>query len=368
MKYEKEFPLFKTTVRGVTTTFNLSDSKERSAYFEAKAGKEIALLKEYLSANTFIAYLLGKKNAGKGTYTKLMIEIFGAHKIRHISVGDVVRSVQKAFVLGDEEKKASLTAFLQKRYRGFAPFEEGLNELINWKITTLLPTELILALVEYEISLSPRKALFIDGFPRELDQVSYSLYFRNLIDYRSDPDIFVAIDIPDAVIDERIKYRAVCPTCGSPRNLKLFTTKEVGYDKEAKTFFLRCDNPTCAMVGARMVGKEGDSLGIEPIRKRLELDGTLIDKVFSLHGIPRILLRNSVPVKRASEYVDAYEITPAYSYEYDEATGAVRTIETPWSVRDAEGEEVYSLLAPPVVVSLIKQLCQSLGLCGEGKK
>lgn len=362
MKYEKEFPIFKTKVGGVAETFNLSDSQGRSDYFRAKAGKEIDLLKEYVSKNTFVAYLLGKKNAGKGTYTKLMMEIFGADTIGHISVGDVVRSVQKAFVEGNEEKKAGLTAFLKKRYRGFAPFEEGLNELINWKITTLLPTELILSLVEYEISLSPRKSLFIDGFPRELDQVSYSLYFRNLIDYRSDPDIFVAIDIPDAVIDERIKYRAICPACGSPRNLKLFTTKEVGYDKETKTFFLRCDNPTCISVGARMVGKEGDSLGIEPIRKRLELDGTLIDKVFSLHGIPRILLRNSVPIQSASEYVDAYEITPAYSYEYDEATDTVRTIETPWSVHDNEGEKVYSLLAPPVIVSLVKQLVVALGL------
>ena len=362
MKYENEFPIFKTRVEGVTRTFNLSDASERSEYFEAKAGKEIAALKTYLTKDTFIAYLLGKKNAGKGTYTKLMMEIFGADTMRHISVGDLVRSVQKAFVENDEKKKADMMAFLKQRYRGFAPFEEGIKELIDWKITTLLPTELILALVEYEISLSPRKALFIDGFPRELDQVSYSLYFRDLIDYRSDPDIFAAIDIPDAVIDERIKYRAICPTCGSPRNLKLFTTKEVGYDKEKKEFFLRCDNPTCASVGARMVGKEGDSLGIEPIRKRLELDGSLIDKVFSLHGVPRILLRNSVPVAHASEYVDSYEITPAYSYEYDEASNIVRTTETPWSVHDAEGVEVYSLLAPPVVVSLMKQLVGVLGL------
>lgn len=364
MKYEQEFPLFKTKMPGVTKRFNLSDAKERSEYFEAKAGNEIALLKKYLADQTFVVYLLGKKNAGKGTYTKLMKELFGHDKIRHISVGDVVRSVQKAFVEGDEQKKADLLAFLQKRYRGFAPFEEGLQELINWKITTLLPTELILALVEYEISLSPRAALFIDGFPRELDQVSYALYFRNLIDYRSDPDIFAAIDIPDAVIDERIKYRVICPSCGTPRNLKLFTTNKVGYDKETKEFFLRCDDPSCPSFGARMVGKEGDNVGIEPIRKRLELDGTLIDTVFSLHGVPRILLRNSIPVERANEYVDDYEITPAYSYEYDEAQDKVVTKETPWSVQDNEGKEVYSLLAPPVVVSLIKQLVQTLGLHG----
>jgi len=41
---------------------------------------------------------------------------------------------------------------------------------------TLLPTELILALVKREIAKRPRKTLFIDGFPRDMDQVSYSLF------------------------------------------------------------------------------------------------------------------------------------------------------------------------------------------------
>ena len=75
-----------------------------------------------------------------------------------------------------------------------------------------------------------KKALFIDGFPRDLDQVSYSLFFRDLIGYRADPDIFILIDVPNSVIDERIKYRVVCPKCHTPRNLKLLATKQVEYD------------------------------------------------------------------------------------------------------------------------------------------
>lgn len=101
-------------------------------------------------------------------------------------------------------------------------------------------------------------------------------------------------------------------------------------------------------------------MGIESIKKRLELDDKLIEKVFSLHGIPKILLRNAVPVNKAKEYVDDYEITPEYYYEKD--GGSVKTLEKPFIVKDDEGSKVYSLLAPPVAASLIKQLVKILGL------
>ena len=64
----------------------------------------------------------------------------------------------------------------------------------------------------------------------------------------------------------------------------------------------------------------------------------------------------------ASETVDDYELTPAYSYHIDEKTGEVVTDEAPWTVRDNEGTEVYSLLPPPVVVSLLHQLVGVLKL------
>ena len=112
-----------------------------------------------------------------------------------------------------------------------------------------------------------------------------------------------------------------------------------------------------------MVGKEGDSAGIESIRDRLELDDKLIKKVMSLHGIPKILLRNAVPVNSIKDdIVDDYEITPKYVYEHDEKTDKVTTREEPWIIKDDEGVDSYSLLAPPVVISLLKQLIQALEL------
>ena len=353
--YEKDFPYFKTKAEGITKKFDLSDPAGRKEYFEAKAGAEIAQIKKYLENNTFVAYLLGKKNSGKGTYSKLMKEVFGEDKVGHISVGDIVRDVHAA--MADEAKKAEMMKFLEKNYRGYISIGDAVNALLGRDTKTLLPTEFILALIKMEISKWPKKSLFIDGFPRELDQISYALFLSNLIDYRSDLDIFIAISIPETVLDERMKFRVICPVCHTPRNLKLFATKEIGLDKETNEFYLKCDNPACPSRGARMVGKEGDNLGINTIRERLELDERLIEKVFTLHGLPKILLRNSIPTKIAGEYVDDYEITPEYVYEAG-AGGKVKVGEKSYVVKDDEGVEAYSLLAPPVALALIKQLAE----------
>ncbi len=355
-----DFPILKTKVEGLDRKFNLSDPKEREEYFEAKAGPEIKRMKEHLDkGKTFIAYFLGKKNSGKGTYSKLFMEAVGKEKVAHISIGDVVRKINEE-ILESEEKKQELIKFLEKNYRGYISIDEALKILLSRDTRTLLPTEFILALVKKETMDMGKKSLFIDGFPRGLDQISYSLFFRDLINYREDPDVFVLIDVPEAVIDERIKYRRVCPKCKTPRNLKLFTTQKVDYDGTTKEFHLICDNPECD--GARMVAKEGDELGIEPIRERLELDEKLIKRAFSLHGIPKVLLRNSIPENVAKEYVDDYEITPEYVYEWDAIADEVKVSEKPWTIKDDNNETAYSLLAPPVTVSLIKQLVNALDI------
>lgn len=352
-----KFPVFKTKVKSLAKRFDLADPEEREKYFQAKAGREIAKIRDYFaSGKTFIAYLLGKKNAGKGTYAKLFIEVFGRRYVEHISVGDIVREVDRE--LADLQKRKELESFLHQNYRGFLSVEEIIEAQLKRSTKALLPSEFILTLIKREIDRKARKALFIDGFPRDLDQVSYSLFFRNLVDYRDDPDFFVLIDVSEAVIDERIKYRVVCPECQTPRNLKLLATKKVGFDAERGEFFLRCDNPKCKR--ARMVSKEGDSLGIEAIRDRLEKDGELVARAFSLYGIPKVVLRNSVPAKEAKKLVDDYEITPEYVYTWDEKVKQVKTTEKPWIIKDDFGVLSYSLLPPAVVLSLVNQIADLL--------
>jgi len=353
-----EFPIFKTKIKGITQKFNLSDPEERKAYFELKAGKEIKKLRDYLKQKTFIAYILGKKNSGKGTYVKMFKEIVDEDRIEHFSLGDTVRQLDE--VVRDKEKKKELILFLEKNYRGYLSLEEIISALEKRSTNFLLPSELILTLAKMEIAKRGKKAFFIDGFPRTLDQVSYSLFFRELIDYREDPDLFILIDVPEAVIDERIRWRRVCPKCQTPRNLKLLPSSKVGYDEKNKQFYLICDNPGCK--GERMISKEADELGNEPIRERLKMDEKLMKKAFSLYGIPKILLRNCIPIEKAAEYVDDYEITPEYDYKWLSESSKVKVIEKPWQVSDDDGVVSYSLLAAPVVLSLIRQMVKILNL------
>lgn len=358
--------MFKTKTEG-GREFNLSDPAERREYFDFKAGEEIRKLREYFnSGKTFVGYLLGKKNSGKGTYSKMFMEAVegdsgiaaGKGKIGHVAVGDIVRDVHAG--LSDEAKKAELTAFMKKNYRGFHSVAE-ISDLIEGRSqSALIATELIIALLKYEISKRPRQAIFIDGFPRGLDQISYSIFLKELLGYRDDPDFLIFIDLPNTIIEERIKTRVVCPVCKAPRSIKLMATKEAGYDSERKEFYLMCDNPSCNK--ARMVPKEGDDLGIEPIRERLETDEKVFEQLLKINGISKVYLRNAVPADRATEYADGYEITPMYSYELDEASGRVKIVETPWMVKNDEGVPSYSLLPPAVVVSMIKQTVRVLGL------
>lgn len=352
------FPIFKTKTEGVVRRYNLEDPVERRQYFEVKAGEEIVKIRQFLEKNTFLGFLLGKKGSGKGTYTKLFMEAVGAEHLAHISVGDIVREVHKA--LENEAERRSLEEFLKKRYRGFIAVHKIFDIIAGRDTQTLLPTEVILALVEREIDQIGQKAVFIDGFPRNLDQVSYSLYFRSLIGYRDAPDFFVFIDLPETIIDERMKGRVVCPKCHTPRNLKLLRTKRVEYEEGTNQFHLVCDNPACE--GARMVHKEGDNLGIEAIRDRMEIDEKVMATLLKLEGVPKIFLRNSLPQDKAFEFVDDYEITPAFRYEWDAAQKEVKVFEEPWVVKNDEGLPSFSLMPAPVTVALIKQISGALGL------
>ena len=367
-----DFPLFKTKTEkkgdelrsssrfANARVFDLNNPKERAAYFDLKAGPEIKKLRDYFKAgNTFIAYLLGKKNSGKGTYSKMFAEIVGQEQIEHFSIGDIVREVDGE--LSDKKKRKEFIEFLSKDYRGRFSVTQLLALLeIRSTVTPLLPTELILSLVKREIQKKKKKTIFIDGFPRNLDQINFTLFFRDLVGYRDDPDLLILIDVPEAVIDERIKYRRVCSACHTSRNLKLLPTSKIGYDQKKKEFYLLCDNPCCKKV--KLSPKEGDERGIAPIKERLQKDEKLIGQAMSLYGISKIFLRNSVPVALSKEYVDDYEITPEYHYSWDEKNKKVRVEERSWVIRDDEGRPSYSLLAAPVVVSLIKQIAKVLNL------
>lgn len=351
-----EFPIIGTKVKGVTQKFDLTSPAGRKKYFEAKCGDEIKHIKEFLKQDTFMAFMLGKKNSGKGTYSHLFTEIFGEEKVALVSVGDVVRETHANW---DTFKKSVDYDKLKGFYRGYISFDEAVDALLGRTTSQLLPSEFILALLKLKLSKLTGKSVFIDGLPREMDQVSYSLYFRELAGFTDARDLFVLIDIPESVIDERIKYRTVCPICHAVPNKKLLITSKIEYDPKLKEFTLICDNPACK--GAKTVRKEGDDLGIDPIRPRLAKDEEILRKAFNLHGIPKVLLRNHISVKEGRKYYDDYEFTPEYVLSWNEKAKKVEVEEKPWTVKDDNGVESYSLLAAPVVVPMLKQLAEILG-------
>ncbi len=143
------FPLTKTKTSS-NLKFDLNNPKEREKYFQLKAGDEIKKLRQYLKeGNTFVVYLLGKKNSGKGTYSKMFAEIINPDRIEHFSIGDMIRGIDKE--LQDKQKRKELINFLEKNYRGWLSVKEIISHLDKRSTKTLLPTELILALVKREI-------------------------------------------------------------------------------------------------------------------------------------------------------------------------------------------------------------------------
>jgi len=77
--------------------------------------------------------------------------------------------------------------------------------------------------------------------------------------------------------------------------------------------------------------------------------------------LPKILLRNSIPVSEAKKLVDDYEITPEYVFHRDKGSkGKVKVEEKPWVIKDDQGVPSYSLLPQAVVVSFLKQFADLL--------
>ncbi|MFC1649841.1 hypothetical protein ACFL2C_03975 [Patescibacteria group bacterium] len=348
-----EFPVIGTKVKGLKGDFDINSPAGRAKYFKAKARDEIATVKRYMRRKTFIAFLIGKKSSGKGTYTKLFMEIFGEGKIAFVSVGDIIRDIHANW---DKFEKSRDYKELQKLYRGYISFDEAVDALHGRSQTKLLPTEFILALLKLNIAKHKGKIVFVDGFLRDVDQVSYALFLRDLVDYRDDPDIFIMIDIAEKIIEERMKYRRICPVCQTSRNLKLLPTSKVSYDEKTREFYLECDNPTCK--GAVMVPKEGDEHGLESIRERLDRDDELLKTAFGLHGVPKVLMRNHIPVTDANLF-DPYEITPEFSFKKGKK-GDIEVVEKPYVVLDDNGTKSHSLMAAPVVISMLKQLSDIL--------
>jgi len=335
--------------------YDIINPATRKLYFNEKVGEEIELLREYLKNNTFIVYMLGPKMAGKSSYTNLMKEIFGADTFGQVIVGDLVREADEDYRA--RGKESEVYKYTEQNYRGTLSIDQIFEDLLGRSNSNLRPTDFILMLVKRRIEQIGRKPIFIDGFPRNVDQVSYSLYFRDLINYRDDPDIFVLINIPLTIIDMRIRERKVCPKCKASWNLWLGPTSIIEYDSKRKKIIMKCDNPECEPI--EMVSKEGDEKGIELIANRVIADVKMIDFVRKMHGIRKVELFNALKKDGIEKYYDPYEFSQMFQHKV--VDGKVVSTKKPF-VFSEDGKEYISLPQPPVTVQMIRGLVKALGL------
>lgn len=335
--------------------YDLYSPEGRRLYFNAKAGEEIELIREYMKNSTFVAYMLAPKQAGKGTYTAMLKEVIGSEYMTNLSVGDVVRAAELEY--NEKGKDSELYQYAQKNYRGFLSLDEAFDALTNRSVAKLIPDEFVMILIKHAMAGAEKKSIFLDGFPRTADQVAYSLLFRELINYRDDPDFFVLINVPMAIIDDRIKERLVCPKCNTSRNLRLNPTSKVNFDNKTGKYGLLCDNPECS--GEQMVAKEGDDKGIMLIESRIKTDLDLMVMARKMYGISKIELYNSIEVDRTAEFYDDYEMTQENYYEG--ASDCIVKKTRPYQISE-NGMQMKSLTPAPVVLQFIHQLVEVLGL------
>ena len=162
----------------------------------------------------------GRQGAGKGTQAKKLCEHYGAP---HISTGDMVRDAVAEGT--DFGRKA-------KEY-----LESG----------QLLPDDIMLGVIEDRLHKADvsEHGFLLDGFPRTVGQAEALLGFAPI-------DLAIHLEVPEALVLERISERRVCKQCGH-----IYTST----DSSAV-------DGSCEICGGEVEQREDDTP--EAIRTRLE--------------------------------------------------------------------------------------------------
>ena len=189
--------------------------------------------------------MLGAPGAGKGTQAKKIAEKYA---IPHISTGDIFRANLKA---GTELGKKA------KEY-----MDAG----------ALVPDELTVDLVMDRISKDDCvNGYILDGFPRTIHQAEKLT--EALSATGGEIDHAITVDVPDAVIIDRMAGRRMCSNCGASYHIVNIPTKMEGI---------------CDQCGTELIVRNDDKP--ETVKKRLAVYHEQTKPVIHYYGEKDLVL------------------------------------------------------------------------------
>ena len=159
--------------------------------------------------------LLGAPGAGKGTQAQRLAARFG---VPQVSTGDMLRAARRAGT----------------------PLGKRAEEFMNKG--QLVPDEVVIGLVEERLQNPDAKEGFIlDGFPRTIPQAEALGGVLSKLG-RATARV-VDVEVPEAVLIERLGGRLSCPKCGASYHVKFTPPKRAGVcDNDASELVTRADD------------------------------------------------------------------------------------------------------------------------------
>ncbi|MFO0728748.1 MAG: adenylate kinase [Myxococcota bacterium] len=201
---------------------------------------------------------VGAPGSGKGTQAQRLLDRYGTPQI---STGDILRQARKEGTsLGKEAQKY---------------MDQG----------KLVPDDLIIDLIKDTLGKGGfDKGWVLDGFPRTLAQAEA---LDRMLSARGEKVTSVLfIDVPAAVLIERIVGRRSCPSCGNVHHIKFHPPKVAGVCDKCGTALVQRADDTEEKAKVRQAAFEADTAAVIPYYERQKLvtriDGLQApDEVFS---------------------------------------------------------------------------------------
>ena len=102
---------------------------------------------------------------------------------------------------------------------------------------SLVPDEVVLEVLKKRLSKIPAgKGFILDGYPRTLEQAK-------ALEKLTKIDIVLVLNVPDAIIIERLSTRRICRSCGTVYNVRFLKPKVEGKcDKCGGELYQRSDD------------------------------------------------------------------------------------------------------------------------------